>query len=110
MAKNEEKQKTRPDLDDERYLAWLSLQTENRGIDINGLYRSMLDWCGKRRVTPTRRRLLRWLDGEREAVPMTAAPLGMRPSEAESAYVPPEPCEICGQEICFKLHREERGI
>lgn len=27
-----------------------------------------------------------------------------------SAFVPEPPCDICGREICFDLHRTERGI
>ena len=30
--------------------------------------------------------------------------------DTEYVYVPEPPCEICGKEICFMLHREERGI
>lgn len=111
VANKEEKQKTRPDLDDEHYLAFLSNQKENAGIDVYGLYRSMLEWCGKTRKTPSRLRLLNWLNTERSAVPMTALPTFPKPEPlADPEYVPPPPCDICGKEICFSLHREERGI
>ncbi|MEZ5421815.1 MAG: hypothetical protein R2682_15235 [Pyrinomonadaceae bacterium] len=68
------KQKTRPDLSDQEWLVWLGLQPENRGIDIRALYRQMLDWCSRKGVTPTRRRLLRWLASDQEAMPMSAEP------------------------------------
>ncbi len=114
MVKKTE-QPTRPDLtDDQQWLVWLTAQPENRGIDIMGLYRKMVEWCSKKRITPTRRRLLNWLAGEREAVPMTALPTtdlmqtGIEQNEPE--FIPEPPCEICGKQYCLKLHREERGI
>lgn len=80
------KQKTRPDLDDENWLAWTAAQPENRGIDVRSLYRKMLDWCQKKGEIPTRRRLLRWLDDQREAVPIATKP----PQDAD--------CKNCGNE------------
>ena len=73
--------KTRPDLDDQTWIVWLSQQPENKGLLVAEMYRKMLEWCVKKGVTPTRRRLLRWLDTEREAMPLT--------------YVPPhfDPCD-----------------
>ncbi len=81
MKKGAENLKTRPDLDDETWLVWVSAQPENRGLFVREMYRKMLEWCQKKGVTPTRRRLLKWLDGEREAMPMTYKP----------AYFEPEP-------------------
>lgn len=68
--------KTRPDLNDEDYLVWLKEQPENTGIPVNSLYRKMLVWCEKKGRTPSRMRLLNWIDGEREASPMTFTPIG----------------------------------
>ncbi|CAN5353365.1 hypothetical protein BH10ACI2_BH10ACI2_00070 [soil metagenome] len=73
-AKNDEDLKTRPDLKDQEWLVHLRSLPENRGIDIEGLYRRMLDWCEKRQITPSRRRLLTWLGKEREDVPVTYTP------------------------------------
>lgn len=67
--------KTRPDItDDGEWLAWLNLQPENRGINVVALYRSMIKWCAKKEITPTRRRLLRWIDADRDAIPVTSKP------------------------------------
>lgn len=86
-------QKTRPDLADREWIIWLEQQPENRGIEVRALYRKMCEWCQRRGVTPTRRRLLRWLDGEREAVPMIAAP----PAIPEKNIRPTRPdCDYCG--------------
>lgn len=105
--------KTRPDLDDQHWLAWVALQPENKGIETRDLYRKMLEWCNRKGVTPTRRRLLRWLDNEREDVPLTYQPPysegGNTTVRECAAFEPKPPCEICGKEICFNLHREERG-
>lgn len=110
MAKPE--LKTRPDLtDDQTWIVWTAAQPENRGIDVHGLYRKMLEWCQKKGVTPTRRRLLNWLDTEREAMPMTFKPAYFEPPQPEpKPFVPDPPCEFCGKEICLQLHRKERGI
>lgn len=93
------KQKTRPDLDDEHWLVWLSRQPENKGIDTFGLYRSMLEWTAKKRITPTRLRLLNWLDRERQAVPMTMNPIpgtaGDPPATPASKASPSFKCERC---------------
>jgi len=87
------KLKTRPDLADDQWLAWLACLPENAGIDIAELYRKMLDWCGRKRVTPTRRRLLVWLDSEREAVPMK--PVAPKPVEQPSPAGEEIRCRTC---------------
>ncbi len=112
MKTKPETQKTRPDLDDEHWLAWIAAQPENKGLYVREMYRKMLEWCEKKGVTPTRRRLLRWLDNEREDVPVTYQPPyhEPQPDEKPSTFVAPPPCEFCGKEICFSLHRKERGI
>ncbi|HQZ81591.1 MAG TPA: hypothetical protein PLR83_00095 [Pyrinomonadaceae bacterium] len=92
MAKKE--QKTRPDLGDHEWLAWLGSQPENRGIDVRAMHRKMFDWCRQKRVTPTRRRLLRWLDSDREAMPMKAA--ASPPKPASKPQLPD--CVACGNE------------
>lgn len=122
MSKKEDL-KTRPDLDDQTFVIWTAAQPENRGIDVHAMYRKMLDWCMKKGLTPTRRRLLRWLDTERESMPMTYEPAYFKGDEAAAAdvvvlsddteravFIPEPPCDICGKEVCFNLHRKERGI
>lgn len=124
MAKTSpENQKTRPDLDDQTFVVWTAAQPENRGIDVHAMYRKMLEWCMKKGLTPTRRRLLRWLDTERESLPMTYEPayfkgdeptavdgVVLSPDTAQPDFKPDPPCEFCGKERCLQLHREERGI
>lgn len=66
--------KTRPDLTDTEWLAYLRCLPEYKGIDIFMLYRNMVDWCFKKGVTPTRLRLINWLNREAEALPMSAPP------------------------------------
>ncbi len=85
--------KTRPDLTDEEWIAWTAAQPENRGIDVRSMYRNMLEWCLKKGVTPTRRRLLRWLDSEREAMPLT-----YEPPYFEKPVDPNGPCGECSGE------------
>lgn len=105
--------KTRPDLtDDQHWLVWLDQQPENKELDVHGLYRKMLTWCEQRQNQPTRRRLLKWLETERENIPMTYKP-PYHETAAETppaAFEPPKPCEFCGKELCLSLHRDERGI
>jgi len=86
MAK--EDLKTRPDLDDKTWIVWLQAQPENRKLDVAGLYRKMLEWCLKKQITPTRRRLLRWLDTEREALPMDYTPPYFEPPVPETGECP----------------------
>lgn len=115
--KKQETQPTRPDLkDDQEWLIWLRLQPENRGLDVDGLYRKMLEWCQKKRAIPTRMRLLNWLTREREAVPMTLEPAyfkdaaATRPVKPGSTLDPNRespPCRFCGEKYCLKLHRED---
>ncbi len=110
MSKKEDL-KTRPDLDDQTFVVWIAAQPENRGIDVHAMYRKMLDWCMKKGVTPTRLRLLKWLDTERKAMPMTYEPAYFEKPEPPPIEVKPEPpCEFCGKENCLLLHREERGF
>ena len=106
MKKNvPENQKTRPDLDDQAWIVWLSMQRENRGIEVAALYRDMLAWCLKKGKTPTRLRLLKWLEGERENLPMTYEPAYFAPpSEPQAASLPaakqaerPD-CKVCKNE------------
>jgi hypothetical protein len=123
--KKQETQPTRPDLkDDQEWLIWLRLQPENRGIDVDGLYRKMLAWCERKGAIPTRMRLVRWLATERENVPMTYEPAYFKGDESVSsphvskgsAAQPLDPnqelppCPICGQKYCLKDHRNERGL
>lgn len=64
-------QPTRPDLnDDMEWLVWIAALPENEGIDVHALFEKLIVWCSRNGHTPTRRRLLRWLVSEREAVPM----------------------------------------
>lgn len=96
MPKAEEK-KTRPDLtDDLEWLVWVDMQPENKGIEVKTMYRKMLAWCANKGVTPTRRRLLRWLDNEREDVPVQ--------------YIPPNFDPATGTEICDKCNGTTRII
>lgn len=100
MKKQEpEKLKTRPDLDDENWLGWTAAQPENRGIDVRVMYRKMLEWCHRKGQTPTRRRLLRWLDNERDAVPLTYEPpyLDKAAEPEKPGQILPD-CEYCGNE------------
>lgn len=98
MAPKQEKQKSRPDLDDQAWIVWLSQQPENRGIPVAEMYRKMLDWCLKKGVTPTRRRLLKWLDTEREAMPMTYEPAYFEPKPEHTPETPKCPtCKDCGE-------------
>lgn len=91
MAKQvPEKQKTRPDLADAEWLAWLAALPENRGINVRSMHRNMLAWCAKKGVTPTRRRLLKWLESDRSAVPMAEppAPAPIADPEPETQALP----------------------
>ncbi len=113
MAKKVDKTlKTRPDLDDQAFVVWTAAQPENRGIDVQSMYRKMLEWCDKKGVTPTRLRLLNWLSSEREAMPMTYKPAYHKeqPSPVPTTLAPEPPCDICGKEYCLKTHRAERGL
>jgi hypothetical protein len=100
--------KTRPDLGDEEWLVWISAQPENKGIYVREMYRKMLEWCMKKGITPTRRRLLRWLDTEREAVPVTyTPPYFEEPGTARVADQEPETpklpdCKVCDNERFVK--------
>ena len=71
MKKGAEQLKTRPDLDDQAWLVWLSRQPENRGILVAEMYRKMLEWCGEKRITPTR---------------LPRIPLRMRTRQSSSAF------------------------
>lgn len=88
--KKQERQKTRPDLEDAEFLDHLATLDENRGIDIVALYARMLDWCDEKRVTPTRLRLLKWLEGERADMPVTYSPpvSNRRPFDPGRSSVP----------------------
>ena len=103
VAKKDEKLKTRPDLDDKAWIVWLTMQPENRGILVAEMYRKMLEWCQKKGVTPTRLRLLKWLDGEREAMPMTYEPAYLPDAQAFERGTPrnlpvlPD-CDVCNNE------------
>lgn len=80
--KSDEKLKTRPDIvDDRAWLDHLRGLDENRGIDIVGLYDRMIAWCLKKRETPSRLRLLKWLEDERSAVPVSYMPAVSRSGE-----------------------------
>lgn len=86
-------QPTRPDLTDDReWLVWLSRQPENRGIDIQGLFSNMIVWCSRKGLTPTRRRLLRWLADERDAVP-----IAYKPTFVPQPDEPPTPIYKCNE-------------
>lgn len=103
MATKQEKVKTRPDLGDQEWIVWLSLQPENRGILVAEMYRKMLIWCQQKGVTPTRRRLLKWIEGEREAMPMSFEPAYMENTQASEKGVPSKvpglpDCKVCKNE------------
>lgn len=70
MTKREEKLKTRPDLSDDEWLKLIERLPENNGLDVRRVFRRMIDWCRERDLTPSRLRLLKWLDNERAAVPI----------------------------------------
>ena len=102
---------TRPDLDDQAFVIWTAAQPENGGIDVQSMYRKMLEWCDKKGVTPTRLRLLNWISREREDRPMTYKPAYHKEEpKPASEFVPDPPCQYCGKEICLSNHRKERGI
>ena len=85
-----EQQKTRPDLNDQEWLVWLGQQPENRGIEVHALYRQMIEWAFKTGKTPSRLRLLNWINREREAMPMTLeAPGVTKPVDRDG------PCDEC---------------
>lgn len=86
--KRSEKQKTRPDLEDQDWIEHLKVQDDNRGIDIAALFDRMLAWCAKKRVTPSRLRLLNWLDREREAVPVSFNPPAKSTPLVETRFIP----------------------
>lgn len=89
---NKKQPKTRPDLNDALWLDWLAAQPENRGICVRDLYRNMVDWCRVKGQTPTRLRLLRWIDGDRKAVPMSAASV---PEQKPQPAQPEHRCRKC---------------
>ena len=93
--------KTRPDLNDEQYLAYLVNLPENNGIDVRGLYLDMHEWCAKKRKTPNRKRLLNWIARERDSLPMT-----MLPTTQAMTATEPEPslpdCNTCNNERFVK--------
>lgn len=90
--------KTRPDLSDRDWLIWLSEDPENAGIHVGSLYTRMLHWCKQKGLTPTRRRLLTWLDKEREEIPVTYTPGSERrePRETPAELLPD--CRVCNNE------------
>jgi Helix-turn-helix domain len=73
-SRKQERIKTRPDLDDRAWLEHLRSLDENRGVDIDALYTRMLDWSEKNRATPSRLRLLKWVEKERSDVPVSYRP------------------------------------
>lgn len=103
-----ESKKTRPDLDDQTWIVWLQQQPEYKPLQVAEMYRKMLEWCYTKGKTPTRLRLLNWLNRESEAMPMTYEPAYFEKPPVEAK--PEPPCDICGKENCLLLHREERGI
>ncbi len=67
--------RTRPEISrDEDWLVWLKSQAEFSALNILGKYRDMLAWCRKNNKTPSRLRLLNWLDKELRDAPMTYEP------------------------------------
>lgn len=98
MTTKAENLKTRPDLDDETWLAWTAAQPENRGIHVRELYRKMLEWCMQKGVTPTRRRFLKWLDTEREAMPLTYQPPHFDPKPGTPEEPEKPDCDGCKNE------------
>lgn len=96
-----EKIKTRPDLGDEEWLVWIGAQPENKGIYVRELYRKMLDWCMKKGITPTRRRLLRWIDTERDGIPVSfTPPYFEEPGSARVADKEPPPPKLANCKVC----------
>lgn len=75
-----ENQKTRPDLNDQAFVVWLSQQPENKGVPVPELYRKMLTWCTMKGKPATRLRLLNWIASERESMPMTYIPENFDPA------------------------------
>jgi hypothetical protein len=63
--------RTRPDLNNEDYLVHLAATYPV--LEIQKIYQKMVDWCLRKKETPSRLRLLRWIDGELEAMPMEVA-------------------------------------
>ena len=82
--KTPETLKTRPDItDNTEWLVWTSMQPENKGIEVQAMYRAMLKWCDEKGKTPTRRRLLNWIDRDRKDIPLgPQAPSLPEPTEA----------------------------
>lgn len=74
-VKKPEALRTRPDLSDTDYVAWLSSQAENVGIDVPEKFRRMISWCAENKQTPSRLRLLKWLSKEQNDVPMANTPV-----------------------------------
>lgn len=96
-----ETMKTRPDLADTEWLAWLRCLPEYKGIDVFMLYRNMLDWCVKKGKTATRLRLINWLNREAEALPMTEPPpfiAGNAEAAASEASQELPDCKRCKNE------------
>lgn len=104
--------KTRPDLaDDQEWLVWLRLQPENKGIEVDSLYRRMVEWCRQKGITPTRRRLINWLNNERSDVPMTYEPAYLKDSSTPASCTQ---CKSTGRvqvndfnAPCSKCHPKE---
>jgi hypothetical protein len=68
--KNPEALKTRPDLSDSDYLTHLSGLPENKHLNVPKMFDKMIAWCSQEGETPSRKRLLNWLDRDRKDLPM----------------------------------------
>ncbi len=103
--------KTRPDLDDESWLKLIERLPENKDLNVRTLYRRMLRWCEQKGQTPTRRRLLKWLDNEREAVPIKMTDPDCTNCKNErwiKGNLENWPCPTCSPER-YAAWRKERG-
>jgi hypothetical protein len=68
---DETRLKTRPDLTDGEYIEFLEPQYPN--VSVKASYDTMIEWCERKSQTPSRLRLLKWLEKEVSAVPMASA-------------------------------------
>lgn len=63
---------TRPDLaNDTAYVAWLCDHKKYTSLDVKGKYDKMLAWCEKKDETPSRQRLIAWLNKDLKDMPIT---------------------------------------
>ena len=100
---------TTTETSDQEWLDSLQNNPAYKLLDLKNEYARATVWAETNNRQCTRRFFVGWIN---RAKPMVVATNGHKVG-AERKAVPiviEPPCDICGKEFCFLLHREERGI